>query len=284
MATYGGPAVTPNAAGPSAPVSVPATTGTGPMVPSPMAGDQTMANPAMGPAVTGPQSTNPYNMAAGAMNAAGQAYMTAGQTPRSIQSMNAYLNPYYNEVIQGAIGNMTDTYQQNMNRIGSDALQGGAFGGSRHALLERGLTRDFQRDVGNMSNEMLMQRFDNANNMAFRDNQLIQSGLLAAGQGMQGLGRDYFGVGNQVTGMQAQSGAAQRQVLDRVLGLAEQDYNSYMQSPYAALDIIQMAMGRDPRQGNIDQSLRGVQKMEGSQQPGLMSIAGAGLQAWAGMP
>ena len=284
MATYGGPAVTPNSAGPSAPVSAPATTGSGPMAPSPMAGDQTMANPAMGPAVTGPQANNPYNMAAGAMNAAGQAYMTAGQTPRSIQSMNAYLNPYYNQVISGAIGNMTDTYQQNMNRIGSDALQGGAFGGSRHALLERGLTRDFQRDVGDMSNQMYMQRFDNANNMAFRDNQLIQQGLLSAGQGLQGLGGDYFNVGNQVTGMQAQSGAAQRQMRDRVLGLAEQDYNSYMQSPYAALDIHQIAMGRDPRQGNIDQSLRGVQKMEGSERPGLLTVAGTAAQAYAGMP
>lgn len=98
-------------------------------------------------------------------------------------SLNDYIDPYYKEVMDAALGRMGDTHQQNLNAAGAAAENAGAYGGARHALQEAALTDDYMRSSGELAGQLSSQAFNNALSSAMN----VQNMELNRGQYLTGL-------------------------------------------------------------------------------------------------
>ena len=188
--------------------------------------------------------TNAYGASAAALGQAGNTAGALSQGSPIYQSMNAYLNPYYNEVINGVQGRMVDQRNQDLMRVGDQASAAGAFGGSRHGLVEGQVYDNANRGIGEMTNQMLAQRFDTAAGLGAQD-----AGIRLAASGQLGnLGQIGFGIGQSIDNQQMQQGTMQQQLLQAILGQASGQFDQYVNSPQDALSLLTAALGSDPRQ------------------------------------
>lgn len=151
--------------------------------------------------------------------AGGQGFQ-AGQVGQT--DLGQYMNPYQDQVIDAATRDMDRARQMTQNDIAAQATAAGAFGGSRHGLVEAENNRNFARSVADMSSQQRMAGFDNAQNMAQQDianrmqGQQIRnaSAQADAGIGMQDAARrdtiNLQNVQNDLSGRQmgAQAGQA----------------------------------------------------------------------------
>lgn len=184
-----------------------------------------------------------YDKSAAALGQAGDTFAgIAGGSP-IYESMNAYLNPYYNEVIQGVTGRMTDQRNQDLMRVGDQAAASGAFGGSRHGLVESQLYDTTNRNIGEMTNQMLGERFNTAAGLGAQDVALRAGAAGNLGQ----LGNMGFNIGQQINNQQMQQGSMQQQLLQAILGTASGQFDQYVNSPQQALSLLMAAIGADPR-------------------------------------
>ena len=207
---------------------------------------------------TTPSSTSsPMGKGGSVYDASASALGTAGQTAGGIatgspifESMNAYLNPYFNEVISGVQGRMRDERDLALGQVGDQAQASGAFGGSRHGLVEGQVYDTSQRNVGEMTNQMLAERFGTAAGLGAQD-----AGLKLQGAGQLGqLGQLGFGMGQQINQQQMQQGTMQQQLMQAILGQASGQFDQYANSPQNALSLLMAAIGSDPRQAEMTQT------------------------------
>ena len=117
------------------------------------------------------------------------------------QNIGAYMNPFTNEVIDRAMADLDRARQMQMNQDAASAIAAGAFGGSRHGVVDSLTNAEFFRNVGNMSAGLRSQAFDNAMGLAGQDlNRGFQAQI--ANQGMD------FNAGSLNAGFQQQANAA----------------------------------------------------------------------------
>lgn len=83
--------------------------------------------------------------------------------------LGQYQNPYQQQVIDNATGDLNRARQMTQNDIGAQATAAGAFGGSRHGLVEAENNRNFAESVSDMAAQQRMAGFNNAQNMAQQD-------------------------------------------------------------------------------------------------------------------
>lgn len=168
-------------------------------------------------------------------------------------SMNNFTNPYYDDVIQGALGDMTRAKEMSLNNVGAQATGAGAFGGARHGIAEGQIHSDFARNFGNLSADLNTQNFNQALQAAF--------GATSAGQNQQGLaqgaagalsqlGSQYYNIGNNIADRQMDQGEMQRMLLQQVLSGGNDQFDQYMEQPYRSIDLINAVLAADPRRGN----------------------------------
>lgn len=213
--------------------------------------------------------TNPFEKSSDYLDAAGGVYGgIAGGNPIA-DSMNAYLDPYYKEVISDVTGRAMDRRNQDLMQVGDNAAASGAFGGARHGLVESQVMSDYDRNINEMTNSMLSDRFNTAANLGQSD---VLARMQAAG-GLQGLGGQMYDIGQDLNDRQMASGTMQQQLLQSILSGASGQFDSYMNNPYQMIDLLNSTLGADPR------------KAEGTQTstPGLFDYLslGAGMgSAW----
>jgi hypothetical protein len=113
-------------------------------------------------------------MNAAAMKAA-QA-KAAGYDARKMQadqiagrSLDPYMNPYTQSVIDTSIADMNRARQMTQNQNGAAATAAGAFGGSRLGLVEAETNRGFLDEAGRLSAELRNQGYMNAQDLASQD-------------------------------------------------------------------------------------------------------------------
>lgn len=159
---------------------------------------------------------NPANVTAPSMNL-GPANHTMQQgmgysAPTLAKTnLSQYQNPYTSEVIDRTVGDMNRTRQMVNNDIGAQATAAGAFGGSRHGLVEAENNRNFADRTANVSAGLRDQgyrtalgaaQFDIGNNMAsqgmrnsvadaYYDNQMTR--------GQMDVSRQFGNVANDIT-------------------------------------------------------------------------------------
>ncbi|AUQ64434.1 hypothetical protein PhaeoP51_03503 [Phaeobacter inhibens] len=83
--------------------------------------------------------------------------------------LGQYQNPYQQQVIDNATGDLNRARQMTQNDIGAQATAAGAFGGSRHGLVEAENNRNFAESVSDMAAQQRMAGFNNAQGMAQQD-------------------------------------------------------------------------------------------------------------------
>jgi len=120
----------------------------------------------------------------------------------------SYVNPYENQVISGALGDLQEAYGQTQKGMTAQAIGAGAFGGERQGI-ENVLGRERYLDtVGDTSARLRQAGFESGANRFAQDRaaqlQSAQSQIGALGQSAAGLA----GFGTQARGIQ-QAGLAE---------------------------------------------------------------------------
>lgn len=89
--------------------------------------------------------------------------------PNISDRMGDYYNPYTNEVINQAQQDIGRQLQTQLGNVGADASSAGAFGGSRHGLVEAETNRAALDTIGRTSADLRNQMFDTAARLASQD-------------------------------------------------------------------------------------------------------------------
>lgn len=136
--------------------------------------------------------------------AMGGASRTMGFTPQQVQAgnfltgdINAYMNPYVENVEKAALGRLEGATRQAVNRIGDQAVSARAFGGSRQGIAEGVALGEGARSAGELSAGLRSQAFQQAAALQQADQQRAlqaalanqQAGLSGAGLNLQASGQ-----------------------------------------------------------------------------------------------
>ena len=201
---------------------------------------------------------------------AGQQYAQQATSPGA---MGAYMSPYMNMALEPQLreASRRSAMEGQMNQ--AQAVQRGAFGGSRSALIEA----ERQRNLGQLQSDIFGRGMQSAFEQARQAQQFgADLGLRGAGIGLQGagqlgqLGQQQFGQEEAAMRAQAGMGQQQQQQSQRALDQAYQDFLSqrgYQQQQLAFMSDI----------------LRGTPLSQSTQQvysapPSMLGqVAGAGL-------
>jgi len=196
------------------------------------------------------QATQPnaYTQSAGLMGQATDVYKQLAQGG-GLQNVNAYLNSYYEQVVQSTLQRMGIDRDQSMGQLGDAAASSGAFGGSRHGLAEGELLAGYNRNAGDITANLMGQGFNQAANMSRAD-------MLTGAQGMGNMAGAYYNIGNNIADRQLAAGNQQQQLLQTILSGGAQQYNQLVNSPNQMLNILTALAQGDPRNqsGSVQQS------------------------------
>lgn len=160
-------------------------------------------------------TNNSFNMvrntAAGGTPATDAATATAGgiaagvTQPLSGEQLQAYTNPYTQNVLDVQKQRATQTFQEQQAGRDASAVQAGAFGGDRRFVQDSLANRDLNQQMQEMDATGLAAAFDSANNNYYKGQELglnaaiAQGGLEQQGQNMKlGLAEALSGVGSKV--------------------------------------------------------------------------------------
>ena len=212
---------------------------------------------------------NVYDVAANQFGQASGILSNIGQPGGIAQSMNSYINPFQQQVLDNSISRLTDDREMSLNRVGADAEAAGAFGGSRHGLVESQIYDNTNRSIGELAGNLSLQGFNQAGQFA---NQDIQNQMQAAG-GLSGLANQGFGFGQAITGQQGAQGAQQQALAQNILSGGNLQFDMLTNSPQDALNLQLAALSGNPLMGESTQSYK----------PGLLDFLSLGAQTVGGV-
>lgn len=219
---------------------------------------------------------NVYSQAANALTGAGGATQGAlnfyGNVPTIASGMQAYQNPFTQDVIDRSMGDIgrTTAMQQEANKAA--AARAGAFGGARHGLVEAETNAAAQRNMGDLASNLRMQGFNTAAGLSGQDiaNRMTGAGGMLAGAGtMANLGTAGFNMGNTLQQQQWQQGLLQQQMRQQQLTDAMNQFYGFANSPTNYLNTMTGAMSGSPL-ANAKTSTSGYN-------PGLLDYASLGF-------
>jgi len=236
--------------------------------------------------------------------------------PAAISSgIGRYMNPYTSSVLDSAIGNIDRQTALQQQRNSAAATNAGAFGGDRHAIVEAMTNSEAQKNIGDLSGSLLHSGFNTAAGLSAQDisnlmntgqfnantrNNWAQAksaderawaqarstdelarahGLTGLGGAAEGLGSLLFGVGNNVTGQQAQAGSLQQQLIQQIMSGAQGQYGNFMSQPQNLLNMSLAALGMNP--------MTSATTTTGKYQPGMfdfLNLGGNLLGSYLGRP
>lgn len=111
---------------------------------------------------------------------------TLGQGVAALQpgAYQQYMNPYVDQVVDQSLADLQRQADMERQRIGSAAVQGGAFGGSRQAVAEQELQRNTADAFARQSGQLRAQAFESAQDRAQQGAELFgKLGLQQAAMG-----------------------------------------------------------------------------------------------------
>lgn len=204
---------------------------------------------------------NIYSQAANYLQQGGSGVNNAmnvfNNVPTVAAGMNAYRNPYTQQVTNRAINDIgrTTAMQQEVNR--ASAANAGAFGGSRHGLVEAETNAAAQRNIGDLSANLNLQGFNTAAGLAQNDitNRMTGGANAVAGAGVLGnLATSGFNMGNTLQNQQWQQGLVAQQMQQQQLNDAQQQFYGFANSPLNYLNMMGSALSGSPLSGNTTQT------------------------------
>ena len=139
---------------------------------------------------------------------------TLGQGVATLQpgAYQAFMSPFTQDVIDQSLADLQRQSDMERQRIGSAAVQAGAFGGSRQAVAEQELQRNTQDALARQSAQLRAQAFESAQDRAQQAGELFgKLGLqqAALGESAQGAQQRDVGILSQLGGMEQQQQQAE---------------------------------------------------------------------------
>ncbi len=111
--------------------------------------------------------------------------VAAGQFPGT--NLSAYMNPYTQNVIDRSLSTLNDQRLQALNTNADSAISSGAFGGSRHGVMEGVTNAQSARAAGDLAANLYNQNFTNAQSLWQSDrDSALQASLANQNAGLQG--------------------------------------------------------------------------------------------------
>lgn len=194
-------------------------------------------------------------------------------------SLNMFMNPYTNQVVDPAIRNIQQQADQQRSDIGALSSTNGAFGGTRQSLLESELGRNTSTAIGDVSGSLLSQGFNTASQQALQSltderNRYLTGANTAAGSA--GTYGNFANTANQGASIYNQLGQNYLQGKQLVSGLANQSSLNALTAgqiqrdqPNQGLQLLQSLYGSTLlplANGGTDSTSRGAT-------PGLLQLA-----------
>lgn len=197
--------------------------------------------------VQGAQQGNMFQQSAGAYGAGTQALQSVANPFAMQQTMNQFVNPYRESVINNALTRSRQERSQDLNMVRGQAAQAGAYGGARQGLVESELMSDYSQNENEMLARMLQQGFDTRSNLAL--NTLNQRA--GAGSSLVNSAQTGMGLGQSATQMQQQAGGQQQMLLQRILSQAAGQTDTMTNYPIQALNTALAGVQGNPLSGNV---------------------------------
>ena len=253
--------------------------------------------------------TSGINAAQGTAQFQGQQVGTDfGYTPDDVMQQTAsnigtFMNPYTQQVIDTSMADLERQRQMQMNQIGAQATQAGAFGGSREGVAQALTNEAFARQGGQLASGLRQQGFETALSTAgqgalanqqarARAEEFGQGTTLAAERANQqaaqnaanlrlqsaatlgSLSQTGFGQGMDIARQQQQQGLAQQAMNQQLIDRARGQFAGFTGAPTTSLGLPMAAVGAADM---------GQQTQTSSMQPGLFDYLSLGASGLAGL-
>ncbi len=221
-------------------------------------------------ALAGTQAAGAGSISAAERGIAGLAGTGAAYDPSSTQ---AFMNPYEQQVIDAALGDIARSGEMQLNEARSGAVNQGAFGGARSGLVESEIGRNILSQQAQTAANLRQQGFESAagrSQQAFEDAQRRQQqaatttgqlGLSGAGQALSAagqaanigqsfgqLGTSFGQLGQQAAAQQAQFGQGLGSLGAQMAGFGQQQQQQQLQDINTALTIGQQQQAQQQAQ------------------------------------
>jgi len=254
--------------------------------------------------------TSGINAAQGAAQFQGQQVGTDfGYTPDNVMQQTAsnigtFMNPYTQQVIDTSMADLERQRQMQMNQIGAQATQAGAFGGSREGVAQALTNEAFARQGGQLASGLRQQGFETALSTAGQGalaNQQARARAEEFGQGttldaqranqqaaenaanlrmqsaatLGSLSQTGFDQGVDIVRQQQQQGLMQQAMNQQLIDRARGQFAGFTGAPTTSLGLPMAAVGAADM---------GQQTQTSSMQPGLFDYLSLGATALASDP
>ena len=152
---------------------------------------------------------------AAALGATGQGIQSLGQMDFDPARAQAFMDPYQQSVTQEALKEVDRQAAMASNQVAGQAVQAGAFGGSRFGLQQSELARNAQDLKSRRIFEDLSRNYQQAQQTATAANQQ----RMQQGQAFGQLGQMTSGIGGAMAGLGAQTQALGQQDVSQLMGI-----------------------------------------------------------------
>lgn len=198
--------------------------------------------------------------ATGLAGMAGLGGLTAGQNYAQMatdpSAISAYMSPYMQNVVDYQKQQAIMDYGRQLPGVGAGAAQAGAFGGTRHALVEAEGQRNLQNQLAGIQATGSQNAFNQAQQAQQFGANLGLQGLNLAGQaaGTLGqLGQQQYGQQMGINAAQQQAGAQQQALEQQGLTNQYQDWLNRQNYPYQQLAFMSDILRGTPTTGVVTQ-------------------------------
>lgn len=219
--------------------------------------------------------------------------------PELAQNIDAYMSPYISSALNPTLREMATQNDALQNQINAQAAAGGAFGGSRHGIVNAEQNRNYGQAVGDVTAKAYQDAFERARTSIFQD---IANTLQAdtSNQQMQqrtreqnlaaGLSTDQFNAGNVMKALLANQAAglqANQWTADAGLRAALANQAAGVQTGVANMDaalraaLANQSTGLAAQTTNLDAALRAAIANQGADLTAQTANQSAGLQGAA---
>lgn len=211
-------------------------------------------------------------MAGGNTLDAATAIGASGAMPAAA-GMGAYANPFMDQVVGANTADIMRGAQHQLMNNAANATSAGAFGGSRHGVIDSMTNEAALRTVGNMSGDLRFGGFNAAAGLAGDDasRRISAGGLMNNIAGQRGnLGATQFGVGRQIGADQFAQGTAEQNLVQALLDDSSGMFNRYTNQPVDLLNFRNASLASSPLNNNTSTT--------SGYNPGLADYLSLGLQ------
>jgi len=211
--------------------------------------------------------------------------------PELAQNIDAYMSPYIQSALNPTLREMATQNDALQNQINAQAAAGGAFGGSRHGIVNAEQNRNYGQAVGDVTSKAYQDAFERARQSIFQDiGNTLQADM--SNQQMQqrtgeqnlaaGISTDQFNAGNSLRSLLANQAAglqANQFNADAALRAALANQSAGVQTGVANMDaalraaLANQSTGLAAQTTNLDAALRAAIANQNA------DLQGAGLQA-----